>query len=138
LLSHLIKVGYSSLPRDSLLHAGQPLDGVNVLKFLQLEEWKNTTQHAAAQKRFLISPHRHSFAFHLVSRNALIYSFKFHSIRLPDLFSSSLLTQTFLSLPHFGQPLNDVPLSTRAQQLTTRVHPTGQQPVAFDSGAEKK
>jgi hypothetical protein len=125
LLSHLIKVGYSSLPRDSLLHAGQPPDGVNVLKFLQLEEKEATTQHAAAQKRFLISPHRHSFAFHLVSRNAIIYSFKFHSIRLPDLFSSSLLTQTFLSLPHFGQPLNDVPLSTRAQQLTNRVYPTG-------------
>jgi hypothetical protein len=94
-----------------------------------------TMQHAAAQKRFLISPHRHSFAFHLVSRNTFIYSFEFH-IRLPDLFSSSLSSRKRFSLFLIGQPLNDVPLSTRPEQLTTIVHPTGQQPVGFDSGAE--
>jgi hypothetical protein len=53
------------------------------------------------------------------------------------IFSLHLYSRKRFSLFLIGQPLNDVPLSTRAQQLTNRVHPTGQQPVAFDSGAEK-
>ncbi len=117
LLSRLIKVGYSSLPRDSLLHAGQPPDDVNVLKFLQLEE-KVTMQHAA-QKRFFLFPPIDILLPSILSLETQLF---IHSNFTSGsrIFSLHLYSRKRFSLFLIGQPLNDVPLSTRAQQLTTR------------------